>query len=133
MRSYLGYLLFQLRTHADFFAGEESDEVPALSLSGALACLVVITLIVAVCSGGLAADGGVGGSGDLAAVQGGARCPDSRERPLLSEAGPPTQHDLTLACLAIDAGWLPQAACTKQPQSHFPSLTHPPTPHLPPP
>jgi uncharacterized membrane protein SirB2 len=49
---YLGYLLFQLRTHADFFAGEESDEVPALSLSGALACLVTITLIVAVCSGG---------------------------------------------------------------------------------
>jgi hypothetical protein len=47
----MGYLLFQLRTHRDYFQGEESEDVPALSLSGALACLVVITLIVAVCSG----------------------------------------------------------------------------------
>ena len=49
--SYVGYLFFQLKTHADFFAGEESEETPALSLSGAVACLVTITLIVAVCSG----------------------------------------------------------------------------------
>ncbi|PSC71917.1 calcium proton exchanger [Micractinium conductrix] len=47
---YVGYLFFQLKTHADFFAGEESEETPALSLSGAVACLVTITLIVAVCS-----------------------------------------------------------------------------------
>lgn len=47
---YAGYLLFQLRTHADLFQGEESEEVPALSLSGAVACLVSITLVVAVCS-----------------------------------------------------------------------------------
>ena len=32
--------------------GEGGDEVPALSLSGALACLISITLVVAVCSGG---------------------------------------------------------------------------------
>ncbi|EFN54061.1 hypothetical protein CHLNCDRAFT_36262 [Chlorella variabilis] len=58
---YCGYLLFQLRTHADFFsvslpaAGAgggpgAADEVPALSLSGAMACLLSITVIVAICS-----------------------------------------------------------------------------------
>lgn len=47
---YLGYLLFQLKTHADCFEGEESTETPALSLSGAVTCLLSITAIVAVCS-----------------------------------------------------------------------------------
>ncbi|KAL4424647.1 hypothetical protein ABPG77_002265 [Micractinium sp. CCAP 211/92] len=48
---YLCYLFFQLNTHVDLFQGEGDDEeVPALSLSGALFCLTAITLIVTACS-----------------------------------------------------------------------------------
>ncbi len=51
---YLCYLVFQLGTHHDLFADNSSEEgeVPALSLSGSMACLTLITLIVAACSGG---------------------------------------------------------------------------------
>ncbi|KAL4448639.1 hypothetical protein ABPG75_005858 [Micractinium tetrahymenae] len=50
---YLCYLFFQLNTHVDLFQGEgEEEEVPALSLSGAMFCLTAITLIVTACSGG---------------------------------------------------------------------------------
>ena len=49
-RRYCCYLFFQLKTHGDMFKGEESTETPSLSLSGALACLTAITLIVAVAS-----------------------------------------------------------------------------------
>ncbi|KAI3431863.1 hypothetical protein D9Q98_010614 [Chlorella vulgaris] len=47
---YLCYLLFQLGTHHHLFQGSPADdeEVPALSLAGALACLTAITAIVAV-------------------------------------------------------------------------------------
>jgi len=45
------YLFFQLKTHADSFNGTEGNEsIPALSLSGALSLLTVITLTVATCS-----------------------------------------------------------------------------------
>lgn len=48
--SYGAYLFFQLKTHGDFFSGEDNDEQPSLSLSGALALLTAITLVVAVAS-----------------------------------------------------------------------------------
>ncbi|KAL6778899.1 CAX1 [Auxenochlorella protothecoides x Auxenochlorella symbiontica] len=47
---YFCYLTFQLKTHSDLFASGESEDNPALSLSGALAFLSAITVIVAVCS-----------------------------------------------------------------------------------
>ncbi|PSC67539.1 manganese resistance 1 [Micractinium conductrix] len=54
---YLCYLLFQFGTHVDLFqpgnmteGDEEEEEVPALSLGGAIAALTAITLIVTVCS-----------------------------------------------------------------------------------
>lgn len=47
---YLCYLMFQLKTHKDLFASEESEDQPALSLAGALLLLSTITVIVAVCS-----------------------------------------------------------------------------------
>ncbi|EFN51117.1 hypothetical protein CHLNCDRAFT_37529 [Chlorella variabilis] len=49
-RSYLCYLFFQLGTHHDLFAVGASASVPALSLAGAMACLTLITVIVAACS-----------------------------------------------------------------------------------
>ena len=42
------YLFFQLKTHADELADGENEEVPALSLFGALAMLGTITIVVAV-------------------------------------------------------------------------------------
>eukprot|EP00887_Chlorella_sp_A99_P002319 scaffold10.g2319.t1 len=48
--TYLCYLLFQLKTHADLFHEGESEEAPALSLSGAIAMLGCITVVVAICS-----------------------------------------------------------------------------------
>lgn len=50
---YIGYLFFQLKTHADCFmeeGDEGSDEGSALSLSGAFAALTLITITVAICS-----------------------------------------------------------------------------------
>lgn len=47
---YCCYLFFQLKTHGDMFKGEDSDETPSLSLTGALGLLTAITLIVAVAS-----------------------------------------------------------------------------------
>jgi Ca2+:H+ antiporter len=51
---YIGYLFFQLKTHADCFTEDgddgSSDEGAALSLSGAFAALTVITIAVAICS-----------------------------------------------------------------------------------
>ena len=47
---YGAYLFFQLKTHGDFFSGEDNEEQPSLSLSGALALLTAITLVVAVAS-----------------------------------------------------------------------------------
>ncbi|KAI7838604.1 hypothetical protein COHA_007612 [Chlorella ohadii] len=52
---YIGYLFFQLKTHADCFieeGGEEggSEEGAALSLSGAFFLLTLITITVAICS-----------------------------------------------------------------------------------
>lgn len=47
---YCAYLYFQLRSHADLFQGEESDDEPSMSLMGAMLLLATITGIVAVCS-----------------------------------------------------------------------------------
>lgn len=51
----IGYLFFQLKTHADCFTEEEDDEETkegaALSLSGAFFLLTLITIVVAICSG----------------------------------------------------------------------------------
>ncbi|KNC78022.1 hypothetical protein SARC_09533 [Sphaeroforma arctica JP610] len=50
---YIMYLVFQLKTHSDFFESEEDEEddvVPILSPAGATVMLIVVTLIVAVCS-----------------------------------------------------------------------------------
>ena len=55
----MGYLLFQLKTHADCFEEgggggereEEEGEGAALSLAGAFGALTLITVVVAICSG----------------------------------------------------------------------------------
>ena len=50
LRRYLCYLLFQLKTHSQFFSEGGDDAQPALSLAAALAVLTGITVVVAVCS-----------------------------------------------------------------------------------
>ena len=44
---YLCYLFFLLHTHKDLFAEEEGGNSPTLSLTGAIAGLCTITLLVA--------------------------------------------------------------------------------------
>ena len=44
---YLCYLFFTLHTHKDLFAQEEGGNSPTLSLSGAIAGLCTITVLVA--------------------------------------------------------------------------------------
>lgn len=49
-RRYGCYLLFQLKTHSQFFNESEDESQPALSLLAALLVLGGITAVVAVCS-----------------------------------------------------------------------------------
>ena len=49
-RSYVCYLVFQLKTHHELFADGEEDDPPSLSILAAVLSLTVITAIVAGCS-----------------------------------------------------------------------------------
>ncbi|KAL1917209.1 uncharacterized protein VTP21DRAFT_4865 [Calcarisporiella thermophila] len=52
---YVGYLIFQLRTHTQFFESEEdhSEETPEMSLSFGILALFLVTTLIALCAEGL--------------------------------------------------------------------------------
>ncbi len=49
-RSYICYLVFQLKTHTELFKGEDDDAQPMLTLGTSIGLLTAITAVVAVCS-----------------------------------------------------------------------------------
>jgi len=48
---YIQLLIFQLKTHRDFFEDDEEEEKPEMSLSGAMVNLVLITILISILSG----------------------------------------------------------------------------------